>query len=139
MTPHTAAEIISEVTYMPGWRITATPDQYGSVFVSCIYNVPDSSRDFPRYRNVGPVETVWRLNVAGCHTERDVLLLLHQRVLMAIWDHESREFLSLGGFDGRPPRKPLHPHTNEGRTSRDRAYGMGWETFSLDNEPASST
>jgi len=111
-----AIEIISQMTYMPGWKLRAEPAWSATdreLWVTVTYDTPDSSVAYaPTYpmilHGIG----------SGFYVEPDVARTaddIARQVadgLMGIHEHEMREFLRIRSEDYRAP---FHPHQEAGR------------------------
>lgn len=103
-----AIEVIEQVRYKPGWKITAKR-VWGSdhdVRLVVDYLAPDSS-NAPEYRETIAVDAHCVIDVSDIASDLDLLRKVLDS-LIEVEIHEAREFFRYG------PEAPFHPHSFEG-------------------------
>ena len=114
MRDDTAIDLINGLTYLPGWKITATDDTNrfeGAVTVRIAYPAVDTDRENAKVGYIKEIETYaeFRIVVLLCPTQDDVIRKVLDKI-MVINLHETREALRvLPSLDA-----PFHPHTIAG-------------------------
>lgn len=109
----TAIDLVTALTYKPGWSITATDhtNRYeGTIVVRIDYPARNSDRDqAPAYPQEISTYASFPVIVEDCGGP-DVLYRRILEAIVKIEEHEAREFLRVS-----PTRwAPFHPHTIDG-------------------------
>lgn len=114
MDAQTAVELINEIHFMPGWRVSAELDWWSSsrlVTVTCEVDTVNSNRDmalqgYPQAITIAPVMTI----DPAQFTDADVLYVGILGWIVDVFKHEAREFFRVGN----DMEAPFHPHKPEG-------------------------
>jgi hypothetical protein len=110
-----AMRLVANVTYKPGWTLTALDHRnrfQDTILVQVDYVALNTNRDRARDGYPEEIKTYAKFPVivGECPTE-DALYQWIVRGLIAIEEHETREFFRIVSQDFRAP---FHPHRIEG-------------------------
>lgn len=115
MDAQEAIEIVSQMTYMPGWTLRAEPawlETDRELWVTVTYDAPDSRVEYaPAYPYTIRPMTGFYVEPDAARTVDDIARQVADG-LMGIHEHEMREFLRIRS-EGY--RAPFHPHQEAGR------------------------
>lgn len=124
----TATEILSGISYKPGWKFAvhlSYTELYTKALVLVVradYRVNNSDRYFaPEYDQEIDVTTYWPINLSVIdhdtpEEEKAHFIAQVFSAIMAIESHEAREFFAFDTQLGESDMvKPFHPHTREGQ------------------------
>jgi len=106
-----AAELITAVHFMPGWRFEAVPLWGDKVWVTAVIDTVNSDREnalrgYPQQVTIAP-DTIFPV---GNVKSENMLYAALLGWAVELWTHEAREFLRIGdAMDA-----PFHPHRPEG-------------------------
>lgn len=124
----TATEILSGISYKPGWKLSVH-SSYTELYtkaqvlvVQADYHVNNSDRFFaPEYDQEIDVTTYWPINLSAIdngNAEYDKAHFVTQvfSAIVSVETHEAREFFAYDTPLGKSDMvKPFHPHTREGQ------------------------
>lgn len=120
MDVRTAVDLLSEVTYKPGWTFDVRADEKrheSAIRVRVTYPAPNSDAALAPEYDVpvpGGAHADFLIMAGVLHSPEHVYRALLDKLLM-VEEHEAREFFGVGGRI--MPDKPFHPHTISGMTN----------------------
>lgn len=122
MDTETAAYIVSNSRFRPGWKFKAQVWNYREIMVTVTLDTHDTRYRTPRGTLTKPISMdsppffidVTHLDESG------LAYKILKDIVKPIDDHEDREFLVFRQPDGTW-ESPVHPHTPEGQVSWARA------------------
>lgn len=120
MNKHEVVELLSNLSYRPGWTFAARERHYNDwwhassvdVIFTMMFDTVDTDKEYAREGYPERKALEWELPVpSGDYATKDELLRSVFELLMSIELHESREFFRQKneGWEA-----PFHPHKPEG-------------------------
>lgn len=114
MDARTAVELINEIHFMPGWRVSAELDWWSMdrlVKVTCEVDTVNSNQDmalegYPQAITIAPAITIDPRE----YRNADMLYVGVLSWIVDVFKHEAREFFRVGN----DMEAPFHPHKPEG-------------------------